>query len=67
MLVLPNVAFDPSNVRKKKRELPNMTKVQSHVILVLHNLRVVRSNMRKKNTRTTECGKSAVKCDVSTA
>ena len=47
MLVLPNVAFDPSNVRKKKRELPNMTKVQSHVILVLHNLRVVRSNMRK--------------------
>ena len=41
-----------SNVRKKKRkrkrEPPNVTKVQSHVMLVLHNVRMVPSNVRKK-------------------
>ena len=49
MLVLPNVTIEPSNVRKKKiREVPNVTKVQSHVMLVLHYLRMVLSNVRKK-------------------
>ena len=33
---------------KKKREPPNVTKVQSHVMLVLHNLRTVLSYVRKK-------------------
>ena len=38
-----------SNVRKKKiKELPNVTKVQSYVMLVLHNVRIVPSNVRKK-------------------
>ena len=32
--------------KKKKNELPNMTKVQLRVILVLHNMRI--SNVRKK-------------------
>ena len=32
----------------KIRELPNVTKVQSHVMLVLHNIRMVPSNVRKK-------------------
>ena len=32
--------------KKKKMELPNMTKVQLRVILVLHNVRI--SNVRKK-------------------
>ena len=32
---------------KKIRELQNVTKVQSHVILVLHNMRIVPSNVRK--------------------
>ena len=32
--------------KKKKEELPNMTKVQLRVILVLHNVRI--SNVRKK-------------------
>ena len=38
----------PSNLRKKKREPSNVTKVQSHVMLVLHNVRIVPSNVRKK-------------------
>ena len=42
------VLIVPSNVRKKIREPPNVTKVQSHVILVLHNMRIVPSNVRKK-------------------
>ena len=33
---------------KKTRELQNVTKVQSHVMLVLCNVRIVPSNMRKK-------------------
>ena len=42
-----------------------MTKVQSHVMLVLHNVRIVPSNVRK-NKGTTECDKSTVICDIST-
>ena len=45
MLVLPNMTIEPSNVRKKIRELSNVTKVQLHVILVLHNVRMVPSNV----------------------
>ena len=41
----------PSNVRKKIRKPPNMIKVQSHVILILHNVRMVPLNMRKKKKR----------------
>jgi len=47
MLVLYNVTIEPSFVRKKI-ESPNVTKMQSHVILILHNLKMVSSNVRKK-------------------
>ena len=33
---------------KKIREPPNVTKVQLHVMLVPHNMRMVLSNVRKK-------------------
>ena len=38
----------PSNVRKKIREPPNMIKVQSHVMFILHNMMIVSSNVRKE-------------------
>ena len=44
-----------------------MTKVQSHVMLVLYNVRIVPSNVEKKNKGTTECDKSSVTYHVSTA
>ena len=44
MLVLPNVTMEASNVRKI-RKIPNVTKVQSHVMLVLHNMRIVPLNV----------------------
>ena len=45
-----------------------MTKVQSRMILVLHNVRMKPSNMRKKkNKRTTKCDKSIVKYDIGIA
>ena len=65
MLVLHNVKIVPSNVRKKIREPPNVTKVQSQVMLVLHNVRMVLSNVRK-NKGTIECDKITVICDVGT-
>ena len=40
-----------------------MTKVQSHMMLVLYNVRMVSSNVRK-NKGTTEYNKSTVTCDV---
>ena len=40
--------MEPSNVRKKIREPPNVTKVLSNVILKLHNVRIEPSNMRKE-------------------
>ena len=46
-------------------ESPNMTKVKSHMILILHNVRTVPSNMRK-NKGTTKSDKITVTCDVST-
>ena len=49
MLVLPNVTTEPSNVRgEKKRESPNVTKVQLHVMLVMPNVTIKLSNVRKK-------------------
>ena len=45
ILVLPNVTMEPSNVTKKIREPPNVTK---YVMLILHNVRMVPSNVRKK-------------------
>ena len=33
---------------KKIRELSNVAKVQSHVMLVLRNVRIISSNVRKK-------------------
>ena len=40
-----------------------MKKVQSHVMLVLHNVRMVPSNVRK-NKGITECDKSTITCDI---
>ena len=40
-----------------------MTKVQSQVILVLRNVRIVPSNVRKKKG-TAECDKSTITCDL---
>ena len=51
---------------EKIRELPNVTKVQSYVMLVLYNVRITPSNVRKKKG-TTKCDKSTVTCDVGTA
>ena len=52
---------------KKKMEPPNVTKVQLHVIFVLHNVRMIPSNGRKKKKkRTTKYDKSIVICDVGT-
>ena len=48
MLELHNVRIEPSNVREKIREPPNMTKELSHVILEWHNMRMKSSNVRKK-------------------
>ena len=48
MLELHIVRMKLSNVRKKKKEPPNVTKELSHVILDLHNVRMKLSNVRKK-------------------
>ena len=50
---------------KKIKEPLNVTKVQSHVMLVLHNVRMVPLNVRK-NKRIIECDKSTITYDVST-
>ena len=52
-------------MRKKIKEPLNVTKVQSYVMLVLYNVRMVPSNVGK-NKKTTECDKSIVTCDVGT-
>ena len=46
--------------------LLNVTKVQSHLMLVLPNVTMELSNVRKKNKGTTEYGKSTVICDAGT-
>ena len=48
MLELHNVRMELSNVIKKIKEPPNVTKVQSRVMLVLYNVRMKPSNVRKK-------------------
>ena len=54
-------------MRKKKiREPLNVTKVQSHVMLVLCNVRIVLSNVRKKIKEPSNVTK-IVTCDVGTA
>ena len=52
--------------KKKIREPSTITKVQSHVMLVLHKVRIIPSNVRKKNKRTIECDKNTITCDVGT-
>ena len=53
MLVLSNVIMESSNVRKKIREPPNVTKEKSHVILELHNMRMKSSNVTKVQSHVT--------------
>ena len=48
ILELHNVKLEPSNVRKKIREPPNVRKELSHVMLELHNVKIKPSNVRKK-------------------
>ena len=45
MLVLLNVTMEPSNVRKKVREPPNVRKELSYVMLELHIVRMVLGHM----------------------
>ena len=49
---------------EKNKGTTKCGKIQSYAILVLHNVRMVPSNMRKKNKKTIECDKSTVTCDV---
>ena len=62
---LHNVTIKSSNMKKKIRELPNVTKVQFYVMLILHNVRMIPSNVRK-NKGTTKCDKSIVTCNFGT-
>ena len=48
----------------KKRELPNVIKVLSNMMLELHNVRNVLSNARKKNKGITKYDKRTVIYDV---
>ena len=43
--------MEPSNVRKRVREPPNVTKELSYVMLEPHNVRIKPSNIRKKKVR----------------
>ena len=67
ILELHNVRLEPLNVRKKKKEPPNVTKELSYVMLELHNMRMKPSNIRNKIKETTKCDKGTIKCDVETA
>ena len=58
------VTYDTIKCEKKIREPLNMTKVLSHVMFVLHNMKIIPSNVRKKNKETTECDKSTITYDV---
>ena len=58
-----NVGHHPMWV-KKIIEPPNVTKVKSYVILVLHNLTMELSNVSKKKKGIAEYNKSIVICDV---
>ena len=48
MLQLHNERIELSNVRKKIREPPNVTKELLHVMLEQDNVRIELSNVRKK-------------------
>ena len=63
ILVLLHVKMEPSNVRKKIKEPPNVTKVLSNVMLEQHSVRMESSNVIE-NMGTTECDKRTVICDV---
>ena len=67
MLELHNVRMELSNVRKKIRKPPNVTKEPKHVILELHNVRMEPSTVRKKSKGTTKYEKITVTFDVETA
>ena len=67
MLELHNVRMEPSSVRKKVREPPNVTKEPSYVMLEPNNVRMEPSDMRKKSEGTTKCEKRTVTYDVGTA
>ena len=66
MLVLPNVIMKLSNLRIKNRVPLNVTKIESDAILVLLNVTMEPSNLRK-NKRTTICDRRIVKFDIGTA
>ena len=53
-------------LEKKIRKPPNATKVQSHVMLILHNVWMVPLNVRK-NKKTTKYDKGTITCGVGTA
>ena len=65
MFELHNVRMEPSNLRKKIRKSPNVTKKLSHVMFALHNIRMKPSNVRK-NKGTSECDQRTVPCDIGT-
>ena len=48
MFELHNVRMEPSNVRKKIREPPNVTKELSYVMLELQNVKMEPLSVRKK-------------------
>ena len=48
ILKLYNVMIESSKVRKKIKELLNVTKELSYVMLELHNVKMKPSNVRKK-------------------
>ena len=66
ILELHNVRMEPSSVRKKVREAPNVTKEPLYVMLEPHNVRMKPLDARKKNRGTTKCEKRIVICDVRT-
>ena len=51
---------------EQKREPSNVTKVQSHVMLVLPNMMMKLLNVKKKHNGSTECDRSMVICYVGT-
>ena len=65
-LVLHNVLIKLLNVSKKIKETPNVTTIQSYVMSIPSNVTMDQLNV-SKNKRTTECDKSMVNCDISTA
>ena len=67
MLELHNLRMEPSSMRKKVRETPNVTKELSRVMLEPHNVRMEPSNVRKKSKRIAQCEKRTVTYDVGTA